>query len=103
MTASGGPMCSCYVHVGGVWLRHSRERQSTHSRSGRTGAGACACTPVRWPPAVQGAREIMAKITAAHLAEQLRRAGFVVMQRPPAAQYAAPSARPDGPVRDQGG
>jgi hypothetical protein len=29
--------------------------------------------------------EMMAKITAAHLAEQLRRAGFVVMQRPPGA------------------
>jgi hypothetical protein len=39
---------------------------------------------------------MMAKITAAHLAEPLRRAGFVVMQRPPAPHYTAPSTGSDG-------
>src|SRR5271168_1742849 len=48
--------------------------------------------------------EMMAKITAAHLAEQLRVAGFVVMQRPAAAHYTAPSTGPDiSTARDSGG
>jgi hypothetical protein len=35
--------------------------------------------------------ESMAKITAAHLAEQLRRSGFVVMKKPPAPPHRAPA------------
>jgi hypothetical protein len=47
--------------------------------------------------------EMMAKITAAHLAEQLHRAGFVVMQRPPAQAHTAPSTGPaGGPARGPG-
>jgi hypothetical protein len=34
--------------------------------------------------------ELMARITAAHLVEQLRRGGFVVMKLPASAQYRAP-------------
>jgi hypothetical protein len=34
--------------------------------------------------------EMMAKITAAHLVAQLRRAGFVVMKKPPAVPHSAP-------------
>ena len=34
--------------------------------------------------------EMMAKITAAHLAEALRRSGFVVMKAPPAPHHRAP-------------
>ncbi len=37
--------------------------------------------------------EMMAKITAAHLVEQLARAGFVIMKKPPAAQHEAPAPR----------
>lgn len=42
--------------------------------------------------------EMMARITAAHLVEQLGRAGFVVMKKPPAPNHAAPpigAGRPD--------
>jgi hypothetical protein len=35
--------------------------------------------------------EMMAKITAAHLAERLRLAGFVVMKKPPAVAHSAPT------------
>jgi hypothetical protein len=35
--------------------------------------------------------EMMAKITAAHLAECLRRSGFVVMKAPPAPAHGAPA------------
>jgi hypothetical protein len=35
--------------------------------------------------------EMMAKITAAHLVEQLRRGGFVVMKRPAAPEHTAPA------------
>jgi hypothetical protein len=40
--------------------------------------------------------ELMAKITAAHLAEQLRRSGFVIMKQPPVhmATWPAPEAKP---------
>jgi hypothetical protein len=40
-------------------------------------------------------REMMAKITAAHLVEQLGRAGFVVMKKPAAPLHGA--AAPFGP------
>jgi hypothetical protein len=35
--------------------------------------------------------EMMARITAAHLVEQLRRGGFVVMKQPEAGQHSAPA------------
>jgi hypothetical protein len=35
--------------------------------------------------------EMMARITAAHLVEQLGRAGFVVMKKPPARRHDAPA------------
>jgi hypothetical protein len=38
--------------------------------------------------------ELMAKITASHLAECLRRAGFVIMKSPPAAPPTAPCDPP---------
>jgi hypothetical protein len=52
----------------------------------------------RAPPLVgQGvSRGLVAKIPAAHLAEQLRLAGFVVMQRPPTPVHTAPGTGPDG-------
>jgi hypothetical protein len=34
--------------------------------------------------------EMMAKITAAHLVEHLRRSGFVIMKKPPASMHAWP-------------
>jgi hypothetical protein len=34
--------------------------------------------------------EMMAKITAAHLVECLRRGGFVILKRPPAKSHQAP-------------
>jgi hypothetical protein len=39
--------------------------------------------------------EMMARITAAHLVEQLGRAGFVVMKKPPAAAHSAPAYGPE--------
>jgi len=42
--------------------------------------------------------EMMAKITAAHLLEQLKQAGYVVMKKPPAARHVAPACGPDGNV-----
>jgi hypothetical protein len=45
----------------------------------------------------------MAKMTAAHLAEQLRRAGFVVMQRPALEAHTSAQHGPaGGPARDPG-
>lgn len=41
--------------------------------------------------------EMMAKITAAHLAECLRRSGFVVMKAPPAPAHGAPAYGPAPP------
>jgi len=38
--------------------------------------------------------EMMAKITAAHLVEQLKLAGFVVMRKPPAPRHEAPYLGP---------
>jgi len=43
--------------------------------------------------------EMMARITAAHLVEQLGRAGFVVMKRPPSPAHTAP-AYSSGGVRE---
>jgi hypothetical protein len=40
--------------------------------------------------------EMMAKITAAHLVEQLGRVGFVVMKKPPAPGHTAPAYGPGG-------
>ncbi len=38
--------------------------------------------------------EMMARITAAHLVEQLRQAGFVILKKPPAAMHSAPPMNP---------
>ncbi len=38
--------------------------------------------------------EMMARITAAHLVEQLRQAGFVILKKPPAAMHSAPTMNP---------
>jgi hypothetical protein len=46
--------------------------------------------------------EMMAKITAAHLAEQLRRSGFVVMKAPPAPSHRAPAYGPDTAAKPPG-
>jgi hypothetical protein len=40
--------------------------------------------------------EMMAKITAAHLLEQLKQAGYVVMKKPPAPRHVAPCYGPAG-------
>jgi hypothetical protein len=39
--------------------------------------------------------EMMAKITAAHLAECLRQSGFVVMKKPPEPMHRAPAYGPE--------
>jgi hypothetical protein len=44
----------------------------------------------------------MAKITAAHLAEQLRLSGFVVMKAPRAPNYRAPAYGPDTAAKPPG-
>jgi len=41
--------------------------------------------------AFRASGEMMAKITAAHLAEQLRRGGFVIMKAPAAVAHEAPT------------
>ncbi len=46
--------------------------------------------------------EMMAKITAAHLAEQLRRSGFVVMKAPPAPNHRAPAYGPNTGAKPPG-
>jgi hypothetical protein len=43
--------------------------------------------------AFRASGEMMAKITAAHLVEQLGRAGFVVMKKPAAPAHQAPAPR----------
>jgi hypothetical protein len=44
--------------------------------------------------AFRRADTMMAAIAAAHVAECLRRAGYVILQKPPAAQYSAPTGKP---------
>jgi hypothetical protein len=46
--------------------------------------------------------EMMAKITAAHLAECLRKSAFVVMKTPPAPHHRAPEYGPGYPVKPAG-